>query len=418
MSHNPKLHYKIYNKVNNITSIQSDMVRKAFGFDKLDRLTHYEDNSTNEYQNFSYDANGNRLTQNQEVNQTRRFSYIANSNILTAIKYYHTIDENTTNVTKDINYTYDKTGNIIADEKHTYSYDARNRLIAIDNNVTYQYNYDNKRVSKTVNGVTTYFIYDAHKLVGEYDENGDLIKEYVYNGSTPIAVITPTTIEKIYADHLDTPRRVADNANNIVWKWESSPFGETKPTGTYTLNLRFPGQYFDSESGTHYNINRDYNPVTGRYIQSDPIGFDGGVNSYLYVGGKPISAVDFNGLKLYFEGFFVNISAIGIGGELGLGTWYDELTQTEGTFMMRAFSWGLDFSLGYMNGVIDTDTALIDFQGWSNTVGGGLGDFGVADITNDRGLIGHIWTVDVSPLPASFTFVRGYTDILSISNSN
>jgi len=68
-----------------------------------------------------YDTNGNRLTQNQEVNQTRRFSYISNSNTLTGIKYYHTIDENTTNVTKDINYTYDATGNIIQDEKHTYS---------------------------------------------------------------------------------------------------------------------------------------------------------------------------------------------------------------------------------------------------------------------------------------------------------
>ena len=84
-----------YNKVNNITSIQSDMVRKAFGFDKLDRLTHYDDNTTKEYQNFAYDANGNRLSQNQEVNRTRRFSYIANSNTLTGIKYYHTIDENT-----------------------------------------------------------------------------------------------------------------------------------------------------------------------------------------------------------------------------------------------------------------------------------------------------------------------------------
>jgi RHS repeat-associated protein len=89
---------------------------------------------------------------------------------------------------------------------------------------------------------------------------------------------------------------VADNANNIVWKWESSPFGETKPTGTLNFNLRFPGQYFDAETGTHYNINRDYNPVTGRYIQSDPIGFDGGVNSYLYTDGMPIIALDEDGL--------------------------------------------------------------------------------------------------------------------------
>ena len=99
------------------------------------------------------------------------------------------------------------------------SYDKRNRLIGIDNNVTYQYNYDNKRVSKTVNNITTYFIYDAHKLVGEYKENTELIKEYIYNGSTPIATTTQTKTYKVFADHLDTSRRVADSVNNIVWTW-------------------------------------------------------------------------------------------------------------------------------------------------------------------------------------------------------
>ncbi len=123
-----------------------------------------------------------------------------------------------------------------------------------------------------------------------------------------------------------------------------------------------------------------------------------------------------NGLKLYFEGFFVNISVIGIGGELGTGTWFDELTQTEGWFTMRAFSWGIDASLGYMNGEIDTDTALLNFQGWSNTTAGGLGDFGVAEIKNDKGVIGSLWTVDLSPLPASFTFVRGFTEVFNVSN--
>jgi len=66
---------------------------------------------------------------------------------------------------------------------------------------------------------------------------------------------------------------------------------------TFTLNLRFPGQYFDKETKTHYNINRDYNPVTGRrYIQSDPIGFDGGINTYLYANANPLVNVDESGL--------------------------------------------------------------------------------------------------------------------------
>ncbi len=284
-----------YNAVSNITSITADEKTKQFDYDLVDRLTSYEQNAT-AYQHFTYDANGNRLTQNQETNKTRRFSYLDNTNTLEGIKYYHTLDENTTTITKDINYTYDKTGNIISDGTHTYTYDGRNRLVKVDENVTYQYNYDNKRVSKTINNQTTYYIYEAHKLVGEYQEDGTATKEYVYYNDTPIAIIDSTDTYKIYADHLDTPRRVADSANNIVWSWESKPFGEDKPTGTYILNLRFPGQYFDTETNTHYNINRDYNPTTGRYIQPDPIGFDGGVNTFGYVNGNPVFRVDFFGL--------------------------------------------------------------------------------------------------------------------------
>jgi len=85
--------------------------------------------------------------------------------------------------------------------------------------------------------------------------------------------------------------------------WESKPFGASpanedvdQDNKKFTLNLRFPGQYFDKETQTHYNINRDYNPVTGRYIQSDPIGFDGGVNGFGYVGGMPIRLSDSSGL--------------------------------------------------------------------------------------------------------------------------
>ena len=285
-----------YNVVNNITAIGSNESNQTFTYDVLNRLTNYKNKSNSEYQNFTYDGNGNRVTQNQETNRTRRFNYTENTNTLTGIKYFHRVDENTSNLTKELVYSYDVMGNLILDEKHAYSYDSRNRLIAIDDNVSYNYNQDNRRVSKTVNGTTTYFIYEGHMLLGEYDANGDVINEYVYLGSTPIAMSTTTKTYKIYTDHLNTPRRVADETNNIVWKWESTPFGETKPTGTLEFNLRFAGQYFDNETGTHYNINRDYNPVTGRYIQSDPIGLDGGISTFAYVNGNPVMMVDLEGL--------------------------------------------------------------------------------------------------------------------------
>jgi RHS repeat-associated protein len=282
-----------YNVVSNITNIKSDIISRAFGYDNLDRLTSYDQNAT-DFQNFVYDANGNRLNQDQENNETKVFSYALNSNILNGIEESNATD------TTNISYEYDKTGNIIKDDKHVYTYDSRNRLTAIDSNVTYQYNYDNKRVSKTVNGVKTYFVYDGHMLIGEYQLNlsDDSRQEYVYLNSTPIATLNPQENYRIYADHLDTSRRVATNDEyaEIMWKWESKPFGESTATGIVSLNLRFPGQYFDAETSTHYNINRDYNPVTGRYIQSDPIGFDGGVNGFGYVNGQPTTGADMYGL--------------------------------------------------------------------------------------------------------------------------
>ena len=289
-----------YNVVSNITKIKADTISRTFGYDNLDRLTSYEQNAT-DFQKFVYDANGNRLNQNQENNLTKLFSYRPNSNILNSIKESNTTD------TTNISYEYDATGNIIKDDKHTYTYDSRNRLVAVDSNVTYQYNYDNKRVSKTVNGVKTYFIYDGHKLIGEYKLNlsDNSREEYVYLNSTPIAVITPKGTYRLYADHLDTPRRVATNDEDatVLWKWESKPFGESmadedvdKDGERFVQNLRFPGQYFDTELKTHYNINRDYNPVIGRYIQSDPVGFDGGVNGYVYANGNSLKNIDTCGL--------------------------------------------------------------------------------------------------------------------------
>lgn len=93
--------------------------------------------------------------------------------------------------------------------------------------------------------------------------------------------------------------------NAIIWRWDltGSAFGnharQANPDGdgaNYALNLRYPGQYYDGESGLHYNYFRDYDPATGRYVQSDPIGLGGGVNTYSYVGGQPLSKFDPLGL--------------------------------------------------------------------------------------------------------------------------
>ena len=145
--------------------------------------------------------------------------------------------------------------------------------------------------------------YPSGKVIGYgYDDKGELVSISI--DGTPFIKNIKTNDNGLqsyesadgskYTRTYDTNGRVATNDSNaqILWKWESKPFGESKATGSLTFNLRFPGQYFDAETSTHYNINRDYNPVTGRYIQSDPIGFDGGVNTYGYVNGNSLKNIN------------------------------------------------------------------------------------------------------------------------------
>jgi RHS repeat-associated protein len=108
----------------------------------------------------------------------------------------------------------------------------------------------------------------------------------------------------VYADHINTARVITRASDNVmVWRWDhADPFGAALPNESpvgaarFGYNLRFPGQVFDAESGFHYNYFRDYDPGTGRYLQSDPIGLKGGLNTYAYVEGNPVSFVDPRGL--------------------------------------------------------------------------------------------------------------------------
>jgi RHS repeat-associated protein len=140
--------------------------------------------------------------------------------------------------------------------------------------------------------------------------------------SAPVLVtVNDGTLQTYYihADQLDTPREITDTNGTLVWQWDNNdPFGVNAPNenpsgvGAFSFNLRFPGQYFDRETSTHYNINRDYDPATGRYIEADPLGvkttnFDmttAGLNhQYTYAFNSPMQFTDPKGLWPY-HGFW------------------------------------------------------------------------------------------------------------------
>ena len=174
---------------------------------------------------------------------------------------------------------------------------------------------------------TTEFHYDKDgHLIAETGSNGLPVRQYIYLGDMPVAVVQGGQLYYIHVDHLNTPRFITNLAGATVWRWDQfEPFGVTPPNdnpigiGSFDFPLRYPGQYYDKETNLHYNMARDYDPATGRYVQSDPIGLRGGVNTYAYVGGNPNSFVDPRGLAgmaVYFSGYQVDT---GMGFSLPLG---------------------------------------------------------------------------------------------------
>jgi RHS repeat-associated protein len=172
-----------------------------------------------------------------------------------------------------------------------------------------------------VNGGITRFVYDeAGKLIGEYSQSGQLVMEYVWLYDTPVAVLTSGGTYYVNANHLNAPHVITNSSAQPVWTWDPLAFGDNPPTGSFTYNLRFPGQYYDAETGLHYNYYRDYNPALGRYVQSDPIGLDGGVNTYAYVGGNPVSVTDQNGNIAAGLFFLCAANPVCRAGMIGVGT--------------------------------------------------------------------------------------------------
>jgi RHS repeat-associated protein len=182
---------------------------------------------------------------------------------------------------------------------------------------SYAYNHRGERVLRTPDGGAAQIaLYDeAGQWLGNYSATGQVQQQAIWLDNYPVALINlPSSgvpeLAYVQPDHLGTPRVVIDPVRDVaIWEWsnKSEVFGDQAPINdvdsdgvTFRLALRFPGQQATDASGLFYNYQREYDPAVGRYSQSDPIGLNGGANTFAYVQSTPLSLVDPHGLQATF----------------------------------------------------------------------------------------------------------------------
>jgi RHS repeat-associated protein len=228
-----------------------------------------------------------------------------------------------------------------ADNAYDLHYDSHQRLVGISHDTEAGANYTQnglgQRVIKTSGSpaTTRHYHYDlSGRLLAESTDQGQVIREYLYRDDQLVGLINEGALYYVHTDHLGTPQLITDGSQQVVWASDYLPFGEATVTVNQLENpIRFPGQYYDAEMGTHYNYYRNYDPSLGRYIQSDPIGLEGGLNRYGYadIYIDPLGLWSFSveayrgiggGLSIsYSNGTLEILGRIGVG--FGIGATYD-----------------------------------------------------------------------------------------------
>ncbi len=331
-----------YDAENNPTRIETEAGVHQYTYDLLNRLTNATHPSGLPTEGFTLDGVGNRLTDITKPNPAQsdgKWQYNANHQLL------QSATENTSFMgsnSQPINYSWDAAGNLI--QKSTpagteeqfptnnqrYVYDAQNRLTETQDAqgnpiASYQYDPLGRRIRKTVyrewnngwmllTGPRTHtYLYVEEGLSTEYRQSGNQAPQlYATHGSRPggdwgassiwsrMQRSDTQQVERFHhhADHLGTPLKSTDAQGNVVWGQKETSFGETTVDAASVIEnpFRFPGQYYDKESNTHYNYFRDYDPASGRYMQRDPMGIAFDPTAYVYGSHNPVRQVDPYGL--------------------------------------------------------------------------------------------------------------------------
>ncbi|SMS01155.1 Putative deoxyribonuclease RhsC [Vibrio mangrovi] len=270
-----------YNRSGNLTQVEDNLRGLTqYQYDPLDRLTSVRGSVS---ETFAHDPAGN-LIQDQLSN----------------------VEGNRLLFQGDCHYQYDEFGNLIQEARGTnqslvttYEYDGQHRLTRVEKHdgtiAEYQYDAFGRRIQKAVTDKTghqktTEFLWQGDKLLAESGDSHYQTYLYEYGSFKPLALITGegaanATPYFYHLDQIGTPLEITDATGQVAWSVDYHSYGNVayQRKAEIVSPLRFQGQYYDEETGLHYNRHRYYSPNTGRFITVDPIGLAGGLNNYQYV---------------------------------------------------------------------------------------------------------------------------------------